>query len=301
MEWRPDKTTDKNGLVLCDIGSYRLKVFNPGARGPRGVSFAWPQWAVLAPFGKPGRWQVLGSGHGYHGVDEAKWRAANALYRELGKIDESIREDLSAWLYDNPYTVPCRTLIISCARSGTKYIAEVLRLCGLDVGHEKIGADVTVGWMYACEKTPFAEFDGFDAYGTILHLYRDALDTIGSCLTLTNASWQVIERELEMNEPSALKRAMRYYLEWDQKCNALADWTHDVAGLYPMSMYEELLASETGVDLELLRSALTEVETDIGHRDHPKLTWEQLHAVDSDLAEEIQAWVSPGVTGKERT
>ena len=40
-------------------------------------------------------------------------------------------------------------LITGCGRSGTTYMAKLLKAHGIDAGNERIGSDGVVGWQFA--------------------------------------------------------------------------------------------------------------------------------------------------------
>ena len=42
-------------------------------------------------------------------------------------------------------------LIVGCSRSGTRYTARVLQALGLNVAHENLAPDGSIGWEFAGE------------------------------------------------------------------------------------------------------------------------------------------------------
>ena len=72
-------------------------------------------------------------------------------------------------------------LVTGCPRSGTTYTAHVLQASGLDVEHEKPGADGTVDW------NPARYGDPRD-YDQIVHLVREPLDCIASMHVIYHAN-----------------------------------------------------------------------------------------------------------------
>jgi hypothetical protein len=130
-------------------------------------------------------------------------------------------------------------LITGTGRSGTKYISQVLRRTGLDVGHERRGKDGVVSstWLvhdpqgypaYHAQDRP-AKFD------TILHQVRSPLLSISSLTTSTNASWEYNARHVPIDIPTTptqkLRSAALYWLYWNQKALSLADYSYRIENL----------------------------------------------------------------------
>ena len=298
------------------LGPLTLMVFDVGKIGPLGQCYDRPQWAMMISTKAclPGSKVVVGYGHSSGGMEMARRECVRAAvascheFKRRSAKDDPARADARRWMNEGRQWLSLdagavkrkRTLILSCARSGSKYISEVLSECGLDVGHEAVGNDVTVGFMYACEKVKFADFDGVGTYDTILHQVREPLAVIGSCQTLRTSSWRVIFEELGWlasdmagnsegaHERMVLKRCMRFWLEWNRKCARLAGRApHTVEGLADGGPSVGFLAGRLDVDSVLLRRKLDSVSSDTNTREHGSVTWGMLRAIDGRLAAEV--------------
>jgi len=53
------------------------------------------------------------------------------------------------WAYSGKNITGKGIFVCACARSGTKYIVEVLKRLGYDIGHERAGEDGSVGYHLA--------------------------------------------------------------------------------------------------------------------------------------------------------
>lgn len=118
-----------------------------------------------------------------------------------------------------PQTRERKTVLVTgCARSGTKYTAELLAAHGLDVRHEAMGRDGTVTWCMAVDdqEVPWGEPFGAYSFDHIFHQVRHPLPVIRSMMTLRPKSWEFIARHIELDggEPSLLNAA-RFWYYWN--------------------------------------------------------------------------------------
>ena len=90
-----------------------------------------------------------------------------------------------------------RIIIIGTGRSGTAYTSMLLKQCGIDVGHERMGKDGVSSWYLT---TKFEAFDGLDWEDLESDPYligqqiRDPLKTIPSLMTFNKQSQSFIRR-----------------------------------------------------------------------------------------------------------
>ena len=126
-----------------------------------------------------------------------------------------------------------RPLIIACPRSGTKWIAAVLRGLGLDVQHESMaGADGAVGWRYAAPDKLWSAWHGGQSsrrYDVVWHQVRHPLDTISSCMTNLSAhAWRWAGKVTRLARKPLIGKAMSFWRQWTLLCQQRADWTYRV-------------------------------------------------------------------------
>lgn len=124
-----------------------------------------------------------------------------------------------------------KVLITGCGRSGTKYIAFVLRRWGLDVPHERMGRDGCASWCMAvdAEKTPFGESCRNYEFEHIFHQVRNPLAVIASIKTFKNKSWQFIceHTAIRMGEP-LLIRCAKYWYFWNLEAENISQWRYRI-------------------------------------------------------------------------
>jgi hypothetical protein len=125
-------------------------------------------------------------------------------------------------------------LVTGCGRSGTKYTAELLQRVGLDVLHEKMGADGIATWCMAVDScdSPWGGGRHDLKFKTILHQVRHPLKVIPSLTTFTARSWQFIERYVPcpQSDPVIL-RAAKYWYYWNLEAEKIASWRYRIEAL----------------------------------------------------------------------
>jgi len=124
-------------------------------------------------------------------------------------------------------------LITEAGRSGTKYMAQALRLCGLDVYHERMGADGIVSSFYCFDAdwypghnhpVPRPDFD------VILHQTRHPLKAIGSIQTGKSRNWSHQFLPVGPGTPE-LTRCCHYWLVFNEHAEQQADLTYRIEDL----------------------------------------------------------------------
>lgn len=117
---------------------------------------------------------------------------------------------------------------MAAPRSGTRYLASLLRAAGFDAGHERFGRE-------GCVSSYMAVYD--DAYhgrhgrlgeqkhqgmaGEVWHLLRHPLDTIGSIAGgMWRGWWLWQERHTGLAGIDQPELAARFWLAWQQKIEA---------------------------------------------------------------------------------
>jgi len=221
-----------------------------------------------------------------HAPERARLMVALMLSRQLTREELAAPARLAAMLrllypgQTDPQAVrPERPLlIVGTGRSGTKWTAQALRLLGREVGHERIGPDGAVGWNFVARR-PYGDADcRRDArWKTVLHQVRHPLDAIGSLTTHVDALWRFVYHEMDLPwQSDPLRRAARYWVNWNRRAQALAEWTYRV----------EELRDGTETWAEFKRRAglpegarCPEVPRDLNRRRHREVSLEDVRAL----------------------
>jgi len=108
-----------------------------------------------------------------------------------------------------------KILFTGCARSGTKYTAQLMQLLGLDIGHEKMGKDGISSWWFAPKSHLRSKF----TFDTVVHQVRHPLSQIKSCFQLGDRSgvmWRFIRDHTPITgKESKLLQCAMYFYYWN--------------------------------------------------------------------------------------
>lgn len=160
-------------------------------------------------------------------------------------------------------------LITGPGRSGTQYIAAALRLCGLDVGHERYGRDGIVSGFYCFEAKsyPGAHPKKRPRFDVILHQVREPLQTIASVQTGKSRVWA---QQFMDVEPSAgpLRWACHYWLTWNREAERIAEYTYRIEDL--KNVWDELQAR---LGFNAPYSHIAHLPRNLHSRPHERVTW----------------------------
>jgi len=164
-------------------------------------------------------------------------------------------------------------LITGYPRSGTKYMATVLREAGLDVGHEYIGADGTVDWRGPPIAANFA---------VILHQVRYPLNAIASAATIGQSAFNIMYKRIGGVPPSfdPVVQAMYTWVYWNgivEEMTTLSYRIEELPDIWP-SIWDHL-------GLSPVPPFPARVPTNTNTRIHRRLTWADLDAADPKLAQ----------------
>jgi hypothetical protein len=178
-----------------------------------------------------------------------------------------------------------RVLILGHPRSGTLYTSVVLRTLGLQVQHEREGAEgsVTGQFWYGDWK--------LENYDTIIHQVRNPLKVIASCTKMRLRNPKVITHLASISgstlTPAQRKnKVLRYMVTWLGFVNwvdSICAWRYrveDMSTAFP-KLCEEFGLSPT--------TPLPPIPDNINHLDHMTLTYNDLRKLDKSLAEQIYA------------
>lgn len=156
-----------------------------------------------------------------------------------------------------------RCLVTGCGRSGTKHTARLLRLHGVDIGHEEVRRDGIASWCMAvnAKETPWGPGSEDFHFDYTFHQVRHPLDVMASVASFRPSSWSFIARYLPLrDDDSAAVRAGRYWLGWNLEAEKLTDRRYRVEDVGEM---KDVLFSGLGIepDLKVIDRLGTETNT----------------------------------------
>lgn len=164
-------------------------------------------------------------------------------------------------------------LITGCGRSGTRYIAQALRRCGLDVDHEKPGRDGMSSYYYCFDTdwypgsshpVPRLEFD------VILHQIRYPLDVIASLLTTSSWNWVCQFLPVDQETP-LLTRCCYHWLIFNLHAEKQAKFTYRIEALEQVwDRLQQTLGFHTPYEV------IKPIPKTINTRKHRDVTWEEV-------------------------
>lgn len=179
-------------------------------------------------------------------------------------------------------------LITGCARSGTKYIAQLLQNLGLDIQHEKMGRDGISSWWFAPKSHLRSKF----SFDKVFHQVRHPLHQIKSCYQLGDRSgvmWRFIRDHAPISsKESKLLQCAKYYYYWNTNIEKEAEFIFKIEEIDKVF---KKLCKLSGIkhDKEILKSTprnvnrsfpkshnLLTLNNIITHDKNKALTWEEL-------------------------
>jgi len=187
-------------------------------------------------------------------------------------------------------------LITGCGRSGTEYISHVAQKLGLDLPHERVGADGIVDWAFAgnsdqASKRHKIDFEDFDV---VLHQVRDPMRVMCSVSTFSKQSWHVIFANSPVQENKhPIVRAAEYWYYWNLQAQRIAHWTYRIESLEQVF---SVFCAKLG--LKPNRDILKTVPTDVNSRSKPgdrlhnryqMFSWDDLFVCAPQLAGNVMA------------
>jgi len=124
-----------------------------------------------------------------------------------------------------------KLLITGCGRSGTKYIAELLKQYGFDIGHEQDGTDGIASWPMTITHGKSVWGPSFQEYefNTIVHQVRNPIMVISSSHTILDESWNYIGKYMPLDKmDSKLMMCAKYWYYWNLKAERIARLTYRI-------------------------------------------------------------------------
>ena len=181
-------------------------------------------------------------------------------------------------------------LVVGCARSGTTYIAKVLKKCGWKINHERVKRDGAVSWemVFDTKQVPWGSPQKGRKFAHTFHQVRHPLFTISSVYHAElPESWEYVMEHIPEITPndSPLVRAAKYWYYWNLEAEKISEWTYRIEDID--QVFEEF---ERRVGKRIDRAALTRVPRNVNTTGvHHQFTWEELQeALDPDLYEKIR-------------
>ncbi len=165
-----------------------------------------------------------------------------------------------------------KLLITGCGRSGTKYISELLKCCGFDIGHEKDGKDGIASWPMAVsdDESPWGPPSNDYEFENVIHQVRHPFKTISSCLTISDKSWNYIKKHIPINDSdSKIIMSAKYWYYWNLKAEGKAKFTYkieDIESVLPQIIINFL--KEKKFDKEKMCYCLKEISKRTNERNH---------------------------------
>ncbi len=171
-----------------------------------------------------------------------------------------------------------RTCILSHGRSGTVYTSMVLSSIGLDFGHEEDGKDGCIGGVF------FKGHRDLDSYEQVFHQVRNPLLVISSSTTCKHGSFKRVFAEIgadNINESDPLRRSMISWLLYTEWAEEQSIWRYRIEDFE--KIWPELLHR-----MNIDRTDLPNLPTNINTRLHKYYTWTELESKDTELANEVK-------------
>ena len=174
---------------------------------------------------------------------------------------------------------PCKLLVTGCGRSGTNYTADILRLSGYDIKHEKPGLDGVVSWPMAVDSySPWGPSSN-DQFEHIFHQVRHPLNVINSWVVnisdLNRDEWKFIRNHVpEIKETdSVIESAVKYWIYWNLIAETKAEWR------YKIEEFKEIIPEfmeRSGIVIDLDQLQVISTNHNTWKEITIKLTWDEL-------------------------
>lgn len=187
--------------------------------------------------------------------------------------------------------IQCELLITGCGRSGTFYITEVLRNCGLDLRLETLGEYGSASWLMAfdAESVPHDRDSRVGVhFSHVFHQVRHPLKVIASFRANTfPRAWPYIHAcipEIHDEDPFLVKCA-KYWYYWNLKVDQEAEWTYRIEDIE--DVWDEF---QERLNVKLDPNVFKNIPKNRNHiSETENITWEDLRlALDDTLFQNIR-------------
>ena len=186
-------------------------------------------------------------------------------------------------------------VVIGCGRSGTQYTANLFQRAKVRSRHEYYvlggrqrvlsswplsGDGVDVPWPPSAETIAHRKL-------IYVHQIRHPLAVISSTQTFEPQSWRYVVRHIGVDGESPLRRAMKYWLQWNLLSERKAAMTYRVEEMG--QVLPTLVAKgELNVSLDAVMNAYHATSQSTHKRPHTDYSWADLEAEDAALTREIR-------------
>lgn len=164
--------------------------------------------------------------------------------------------------------------IVACARSGTLFMSKLLKELGLDIGHEKMGEDGSVGYHLAVIKPD-----------NCFHQVREPLKQISSMMA--HQSWGFMKDVIDIQD--GLLGCMQYWLKWNELCEEFCVWRYKIEEL--PDIWDEF-CERIGHEKCEMPNVPTDTNTSKKHKyqeriNYREYSWDDLFKENGKLAQDI--------------
>jgi len=168
-------------------------------------------------------------------------------------------------------------LITGAGRSGTLFMANLLIMCGYQVGHEYEERDGLVSWMH---------LDRAEKYSPVIQQVRNPVNTITSTMVVPQKSlYRTFNLIPEPEDKDMLYLSMYTWYRWNKLAEEKSSWTFRIENLD--NIYPELF-DRLGLEApEKLPEIPRDIHTAKRSKKYKQLTWEDLYGRDEELADKI--------------
>ena len=173
-----------------------------------------------------------------------------------------------------------RVLILSHPRAGTLYTAIVLRMLGLDIGHEREGKDGAVSGIFG----PNWDFSKYK----IVHQVKNPKYAIPSITTIKgetfNQIYKTCGRDIVAERGKVRSRLLLAMLSWD----CFTDWADNITDkFYRVEDIKDYWPKLLKM-LKCKKIKFPPVPDNVNHINHKDFTYRDMEKVDKKLTEKIK-------------
>ncbi|MTW21247.1 hypothetical protein [Allochromatium palmeri] len=183
-----------------------------------------------------------------------------------------------------------RILVTGCGRSGTHYVTSVLRRLGMDVLHEKMGADGIVAWQFAIKEVLAKQANGRGvAFEHVVHLVRDPIKVISSNHTNNEHAWSHIFAYCpECKNENLTVQCAKFWTAWNKRAEEVADFRirlEDFSNQFALLC--SILKLSENRDALVARN-VKDIDSRSDWKKYKNTSWDELYSLDRVAAQD--AW-----------